>query len=447
MLITAPVVHAAETRIGLNGARPSELPVISDALNGAGLTQDGWLKFASRVGENWLPGLASVPVDYPAQLGPLWGPGALTGDQSITVGQQNLHAAIKAELDKGQTVAVTGVSMGTLVIDRELTHLLTAADAPAREALTFYIFGGEARGFGEKYARGATVPLLGVTFDPVPESQYDVVVVYAQWDGWANPPDRPWHLLSVLNAVMGVIAVSNDHSQAALAHMADAVLVSETTNVRGGTTSTYMIPGKQLPLTRPLLGLGVPAGVVKRLDALLMPLVAAGYSTMTPGLGPHIERGQLVWTKPTAPSTQTIGELPTAQDEHPDNRTADIGESAKRTDDSEPVVAVERRRSEPEELPGSVESDTHDQGDDGDDPEPADAGELDGSPDSQPQTSAPHLSPTASDVDPPADSDGSSDTDGSGRHQGADEVGSATTGTSSRAGVAGTGDSPAEPAA
>ena len=49
------------------------------------------------------------------------------------------------------------------------------------------------------------LPIIGVTLDPVPETRYDTVVVYSQWDGWANPPDRPWNLLAVLNAVISAV--------------------------------------------------------------------------------------------------------------------------------------------------------------------------------------------------------------------------------------------------
>lgn len=160
--------------------------------------------------------MAPVALDYPAQLGPLWGTAALTGDQSLTAGQVALHAAILAELAKGNTVAVAGLSLGTMVIDREIAYLqsLPETSAPPADSITFYVFGGESRGFGEIYARGVTVPLIGITFHTVPESRYDTVVVYGQWDGWAAPPDRPWNALAVVNAVMGALYTvngSNDH--------------------------------------------------------------------------------------------------------------------------------------------------------------------------------------------------------------------------------------------
>lgn len=310
LLIAAPGVYAAaQSRIGVNGGRPSDWPILSQLLAGSGLTQQGWLDFASHVGENWLPGMTPVPVDYPAQLGPVSGPFALTSDESVGMGQRNLHSAIMGELEKGGPVAVAGLSMGTLVIDRELAYLATAEDAPPPQDITFYVFGDPARGFGHMYMSGMTIPIIGQTFAPVPESQYDVVVVIEQWDGWANPPDRPWNLLAVLNAVMGAVYTvngSNDHSRTSVDSMSEAVEVSRTTNARGGTTTTYMVPREELPLTRPLLQIGVPAWVVGEINRMLMPLIATGYSSMTPHLGPRIDHGQLVFTPPPAPPADPL---------------------------------------------------------------------------------------------------------------------------------------------
>lgn len=310
VVIAAPgVLAAAQTRLGLNGGRPSDWPFLAPLLAGQGLTQQGWLDFASRVGENWLPGTTPVAVDYPAQLGPLSGPSALTTDQSTAIGQQNLHAAILRELAKGEPIVVAGLSEGTLVIDQELRYLQNDPTAPPAQDITFYVFGDMGRGLGQMYLPGVTIPFVGQTFSPLPDSQYDTVVVNEQWDGWANPPDRPWNLLAVLNAVMGAVYTvngSNDHSQTSLDSMADAVLVSKTTSSLGGTTTTYMIPREQLPLTRPLLQLGVPTWAVDEIDKLLMPLIQTGYSTLTPNLGPHIDHGQLVWTSPPAPAAEPV---------------------------------------------------------------------------------------------------------------------------------------------
>ncbi|KAA0097945.1 PE-PPE domain-containing protein [Mycolicibacterium sp. P1-18] len=341
--VTAPgALASAQTRIGLNGGRPTEWPILSNVLASQGLTQEGWLDFASRVGENWLPGTDSVPLNYPGQLGIVSGPNALTADQSTALGQQLLHALILDQLKKGEPVAVAGLSEGTLVIDRELAYLqsLKEEDAPSRDALTFYVFGDMLRGLGQMYLPGVTIPFIGQTFGPVPETRYDTVVVNEEWDGWANPPDRPWNPLAVLNAVMGAVYTvngSNDHSQTSLDSVDDAVLVSQVKSSLGGTTSTYIVPRTQLPITRPLLQLGVPRWVVDEIDKMLMPLIRAGYSYMTPELGPRIDRGQLTFTPPTPPELPATTTQLDASSEQP--------ALAASTTDSQPTASEGRHRA------------------------------------------------------------------------------------------------------
>ncbi|WP_170292485.1 PE-PPE domain-containing protein [Mycolicibacterium grossiae] len=363
LAVAAPGVAAtAQTRIALNGGRPAQWPILSDVLAGQGLTQQGWLDFASLVGSNWLPGTTARPLDYPAQLGLVSGPFAMTTDQSTAIGRKLLHDAILDEMTKGEPIVVTGLSQGTLVIESELAHLLTAADAPAAKDVTFYLFGGMVRGLGDMYLRGVTIPIFGQTFIPVPESQYDVVVVNEQWDGWANPPDRPWNALAVVNAVMGAFYTvngSNDHGRTALDGMDDATLVSQVTNSRGGTTTTYLVPRQELPITRPLRQLGFPGWVVDRIDELLRPWIAAGYSSMTPYLGPRIERGQLVWTPPVPPVLPVASAVP--KPVTPPVQQAALASGAESVS-GVPAAAARRADVEPP-VPAAVESpvvDTYD---------------------------------------------------------------------------------------
>jgi hypothetical protein len=311
LLTPASGAHAELVRIGLNGARPSQLPLVDTLLAYNGFTQTGWLQFASQVGENWLPGLTAIAVDYPAQIGLLSGLDAVSADRSTAIGRVNLDAAIRAQLALGNTVAVAGLSEGSLVVDAEIAYLATDPVAPPANSITFYVFGDQNRGVGVTYPVQGQIPIFGFTLRPAPDSQYDVVVVVEEWDGWANPPDRPWNLLADLNALMGAIVPinsTNDHSKTALDSLSQAVQVSKTTSSLGGTTTTYMVYEKQLPLTKPLRAIGIPSWIVDKIDSLLMPLIEAGYSSLTPNLGPHIENGKLVFT--TSPkSADAAGSL------------------------------------------------------------------------------------------------------------------------------------------
>ena len=53
--------------------------------------------------------------------------------------------------------------------------------------------------------------------------------------------------------------------------------ISTTTNSRDGTTTTYLVPTPQLPLTHPLRTV-LPDQTVDRVDEVLRPVVDAGYS-------------------------------------------------------------------------------------------------------------------------------------------------------------------------
>ncbi len=55
--------------------------------------------------------------------------------------------------------------------------------------------------------------------------------------------------------------------------------IKTTTNARGATTTTYLLPSQYLPLTLPLRYFGLlPDPEIDRLDAMLTPMVQAGYS-------------------------------------------------------------------------------------------------------------------------------------------------------------------------
>lgn len=83
---------------------------------------------------------------------------------------------------------------------------------------------------------GTTVPLIDYTVRYLSDTQYNVDVVFGQYDLWGDPPDRPWNLPAVVNSVFGI---AYQHNTAALRSMADAVQVSSMTMPLGGTVTTY----------------------------------------------------------------------------------------------------------------------------------------------------------------------------------------------------------------
>jgi hypothetical protein len=273
------------TRITVPGAAPGlltghETPQQYAAINAA-------------IGENWFPGTTPEVVNYPATAGVASGLMAPTANQSIAIGQRALNADILSAVATGQPVVVTGLSEGTVVIDAEEAYLATAPNAPPPNMVTFVEFANPQRGLADTYFHaGVTIPGAGYTVHDAPVSQYNTTVVYRQYDGWANPPDRPWHLLADLNAVAGANYL---HTPTGLASPSQAVEVSSVTDSLGGTTTTYMIPTATLPMLIPLQHMGVPSPIVGALNSVLTPIVNEGYSQFDPNGGPYFSQGNLVW--------------------------------------------------------------------------------------------------------------------------------------------------------
>ena len=248
---------------------------------------------SSGVGENWLPGSTPVVVNYPATAGLLSGFFKPTADQSMAIGRQALNTDILNATSNGQPVVVAGESLGAMVIDREEAYLATDPSAPSPDQLSFIEFSNPERGLADTYLPAGThVPLLGYTVGDPPVSQYDTTIVYHQYDGFADPPDRPWNLLADANAFAGV---NHYHLYTEFTWQDQVVEVSSVTNSLGGTTTTYMVPATTLPLLIPLQEFGVPAPIVDHLNSVLTPMVNEGYSQYDPAGCPYFSHGKLVW--------------------------------------------------------------------------------------------------------------------------------------------------------
>jgi hypothetical protein len=251
---------------------------------------------ASGVGENWFPGTSPTVVKYPATAGLISGFFKPTADQSIALGAKALNADILTAFatNPDGKVVVAGASLGSMVIDREEAYLAAAANAPSPDQLSFVEFANPERGIADTYLpAGVRVGLLGYTVANPPVSQYDTTIVYHQYEGLSDPPDRPWNLLADANAMAGV---NHYHLSTGFASQDQAVEVGQpVTNSAGGTTTTYMIPASYLPLLTPLAKIGVPTPIFDALNSWLTPVVNAGYSQYDPTGGPYFSHGKLVW--------------------------------------------------------------------------------------------------------------------------------------------------------
>jgi hypothetical protein len=308
--VSAPRANA-DTRITVPGAGPLYEPnIITQDIPGLGqryFLGDGQQGVGSltilqgydllnhEIGENWFPDSTAQVVNYPASIGILSGSLAAPGaNDAIAAGQQELNDQIMNAVanGNGEPVVVAGLSEGTIVIDHELAYLATDPTAPSPSDLLFASFSNPQLGFADTYLPvGTFVPLADYTTQDMPDTQYDVDVVFHQYDAWANPPDRPWDLLSVVNALVGTRLY---HNATALAAPSDAELISTVHDPLGGTIGTYMIPSSTLPLLEPLQGLGVPENIIDGLNSVLKPIVDEGYSALTPDAGPYLWHGELV---------------------------------------------------------------------------------------------------------------------------------------------------------
>lgn len=258
---------AEETTFAVGGAKPPGVP---------------WQDFTAHVGQGYYPNFSRAVVDYPGGVfDQLLPPGVPGVGPSVVIGQGNLDSMIR-EASGGPNVAVA-LSEGGLVLDAEQAHLVNDPTAPPRDQLAFTTFGSPVgtHAFGGSFLStmfppGTYLPVIEYTVPGPVESQYDTNRVVAAYDLFADFPDRP-NLVSFVNSILGA---GFYHTPAAFSNPADVPPqnVRATTNSRGGTTTTYLVPNQHLPLTLPLSYLGVNPGTIASLDAILKPMVDAGYS-------------------------------------------------------------------------------------------------------------------------------------------------------------------------
>ncbi|ORA22602.1 hypothetical protein BST13_36115 [Mycobacterium aquaticum] len=229
-------------------------------------------------------------VDYPASFWPLPTLASPTAGRSIAIGTDNVVDAVNRS---DGTVVVVGLSQGSVVADGAMAKLDADPNGPDRGRVRFIVFGDPQRGVAELVPEGTYIPLLDWRATAPTETKYDVDVIVGEYDPLSDYPDRPWNLVTDANAALGMAYV---HTQLGLSKPDDLQEVGRETNSKGGTTTTYLDPAENLPLTRPLRDVGVPDALVDKADEVLRPVVDAGYSRKDKAgdTRPYIYRGQLV---------------------------------------------------------------------------------------------------------------------------------------------------------
>jgi hypothetical protein len=212
-------------------------------------------------------------VPYPASLWPVSGLDSPPVGDSIAIGADNLDAAIR---NTPGPVVVPALSQGSMVVDAEKARLARDPHAPAPDRLRFIQTGDPNNVARAMFPAGTYLPVLDYTVPGAVDSQYDTTFVKAQYDMWADPPDRMDNLLAVANAVFGGQFL---HTETAFANPAD---------VAPENITTYFLPAAQLPLTKPLRDMGWSPQVVDQLDAVLRPQIDSAYYRNNPPTGPAV---------------------------------------------------------------------------------------------------------------------------------------------------------------
>lgn len=271
-------------------AGADQQPTIVYAVGGARPPGIAWYEITSLEGAGYFPGTRREIIDYPAGAPFNWVPSMFMEQDprdQVSIGvavQQAADSLDKTVRTRTEPAAAVGLSLGTLAVNNEIVRLAGDRNAPSPDRLSFTVIGDPVghHAFGQSmlasiFPPGSTVPVLDYTMPQRVDSQYDQKKIVAVYDGFADFPDRPDNLISVANSLAGS-AIGHTPAAFTRPDMVPPQNVRSTVNSRGATTTTYLVPINNLPLTLPLRYLGVPDWSVDMLDGALQPIIDAGYS-------------------------------------------------------------------------------------------------------------------------------------------------------------------------
>lgn len=186
-------------------------------------------------------------IPWPQQSRPVTGQDSLSLTESVEQGVVNLDGELirsLAQLGPGETVTIVGLSAGALVVNDEMRKLAADPNAPDKSKVKFVVIADSSRvGFNRNRYDG----IIDYQYRVPAETKYDTLAVSAEYDGFADFPDRWWNFLAVANAFAGSIV---EHIPTMLTDLdtVPAENITVTTNSLGGVTTSYLIPAKRLPL-------------------------------------------------------------------------------------------------------------------------------------------------------------------------------------------------------
>ena len=214
---------------------------------------------------------------YPGTLGLIDGPTAPTGDESVALGQQSLHAAITSPTTT-TPITVVAYSEGAVAA----SHEVAAPGLPAGTA--FVLIGDPERPNGGILARmpaGTYIPVLGITGGNATSSTgAPVVMVTKQYDGIADAPVYLGNVVADVNALLGAYYL---HGSGNYFDVNPNALGNIVTTSPDGNMTDILVPAAPgaLPIFIPLAQAGVPQSVLVALDPLVRAIIETGYVRTT----------------------------------------------------------------------------------------------------------------------------------------------------------------------
>ncbi|MGB0971089.1 MAG: alpha/beta fold hydrolase [Mycobacterium sp.] len=174
-------------------------------------------------------------------------------------------------------VVVIGESLGGVVASQLAMRLAESPDSPPPDQIRFVLMATPEVGVGRYFPEGTCIPILNAIVSRVPETVYDTIVVVGEYDGWADPPDRPWNLIASANALLGTNTVHGPPMFVADPATVPPENITVATNSAGGTVTTYLVPTENPPLTQWLRNIGMPDWLGDQIDEVLRPIIDSAY--------------------------------------------------------------------------------------------------------------------------------------------------------------------------
>jgi hypothetical protein len=180
--------------------------------------------------------------------------GNLTAGQSVAQGVSLLDSGIKAQLAQGNNVVVFGYSQSAVIATNEIQALMAVGSgAPTSSQLSFVLVGDLNNPDGGLLERfpGFDIPFVYGPFNGAtpPNSPYPTSIYTIQYDGLADTPQYPLHVLSDVNAFLGYFFVHGNYPLLTPDQVANAVLLPTSPGYTGNT-QYYMVMTQDLPLVQ-----------------------------------------------------------------------------------------------------------------------------------------------------------------------------------------------------